>query len=98
MAYDRLSTYKTTWFNNGSHGGVTYQHTNIVSWIKGKITLRSDGWEGATTKKKMNQASRQFGLGFGVFQKNFAWFVDLPNGETVPFVDGMTFENPKLEG
>ena len=98
MAYNKLSTYKTTWFNDGSHGGVTYHRTNIVSWFDGKITLRSGGWESVTTKRKMNQASNQFDLGFGVFQKNYEWFVDLPNGETVPFVDGMTFTNPKLEG
>ena len=94
----KLSSYKTTWFNDGSHGGVTYQQTNIVSWNKGKITLRSGGWETVTTKKKINQASIQFCLGFSVWQKNYAWFVDLPSGDTVPFVDGMTFENPKLEG
>ena len=92
MAYNKLSTYRTTWFDNDDHGGVTYHQTNIVSWEDGKITLRSGGWESVTTKRKMNQASHQFALGFGVFQRNWEWFVDLPNGETISFVDGMTFE------
>ena len=92
MAYNKLSNYRTTWFDNGDHGGVTYHSTNIVAWKDGKVTLNSGGWETVTTKRKMNQASHQFCLGFGVFQKNYDWFVDLPNGETVPFVDGMTFE------
>lgn len=92
MAYNKLSNYRTTWFDNGDHGGVQYHQTNIVSWNGGKITLRSGGWESVTTKRKMNQASHQFNLGYGVFQKDWEWFVDLPNGETVPFVDGMTFE------
>ena len=89
---DKLSNYKTIWFDNGDHGGVTYQQTNIIAWNGGKITLRSGGWETVTTKRKMNQAARQFALGYSVWQKNYKWFVDLPNGETVEFVDGMTFD------
>tara|TARA_Y100001937_G_scaffold55282_1_gene76192 strand:- start:886 stop:1077 length:192 start_codon:yes stop_codon:yes gene_type:complete len=42
----------------------------------------------------MNEVSDHFDLGFGVFQKNFEWFVVLPSGKTVPFVDGITF--PRL--
>jgi hypothetical protein len=92
MAYNKLSNYRTTWFDNGDHGGVTYAQTNIVSWRDGVVTLKSGGWETVTTKRKMNQAAMQFGLNYGVYQKDYDWFVDLPNGETVPFKDGMTFE------
>jgi len=92
MAYNKLNNYATTWFDNTDHGGVTYHQTNIVSWKDGKITLNSDGWETVTTKRKMNQASIQFGLGYGVYQKDFEWFVDLPSGETLPFKDNMTFD------
>lgn len=92
MAYNKLSDYKTTWFDNTDHGGVTYHQTNIVYWNDGKVTLNSGGWETVTTKRKMNQASIQFGLGYSVYQKDFEWFVDLPSGETVPFKDNMTFD------
>ena len=88
----KLSNHRTTWFDGGSHGGVTYINTQIVEWRNGKITLRSGGWETVTTKRKMNQTSNQFALGFGVFQRDYKWFVDLPNGETVKFRDGMTFD------
>ena len=89
---DKLSNYKTTWVDKGDSGTVVYIHTDIVSWKNGKITLNSDGWETVTTKRKMNQASNQFALGFGVFQKDFKWFVDLPNGQTVDYYDGITFD------
>ena len=92
MAYDKLSNYKTTWTNNDGVGSVIYEETAIVSWMNNKITLRSGGWKTATTKKKMNQASHQFNLGYRVYQVARNWFVDLPDGDTVWFTDGMTFE------
>lgn len=88
---DKLSTYKTAWTDNGNEGCVIYTNTTIVTWKDNTITLNSGGWETVTTKRKMNQASNQFALGFGVYQKNHKWFVDLPNGDTVDFQDGMTF-------
>jgi hypothetical protein len=39
----------------------------------------------------MNQAARQFALGYSVYQKDHKWFVVKPDGETVPFRDGITF-------
>lgn len=87
----KLSTYRTAWVDNGDSGSVIYASTEVVSWNNGQITLRSGGWETVTTKRKMNQASSQFALGFGVFQKNHKWFVELPSGEVVPFHEGMTF-------
>lgn len=88
---DRLSSYKTAWADNGSSGHVVYTKTTIVEWRDGQITLRSGGWETVTTKRKMNQASNQFALGFSVYQKDYTWWVDKPDGETVLFEDGMTF-------
>ena len=89
---DKLSNYATTWWNKDNQGGVTYQNTQIVAWKDNKVTLNSDGWETVTTKRKMNQASNQFCLRFDVWQENFKWFVNLPNGQTVKYYDGMTFE------
>tara|TARA_R100000541_G_scaffold9840_2_gene17647 strand:+ start:1030 stop:1314 length:285 start_codon:yes stop_codon:yes gene_type:complete len=88
--HNKLSNYRTTWIDQADgSGSVVYVHTPIVSWDKESITLRSDGWETVTTKRKMNQSSLQFGLGFGVFQENHEWFVVTPKGETIDFVDGM---------
>ena len=92
MAYNKLSGYKTNVVESNGNGMVQYHSTVIVEWVRDKITLRSGGWETVTTKRKMNQAAIQFDLAYGVFQKNYEWFVDLPNGNTVPFVDGMSFK------
>jgi hypothetical protein len=48
--------------------------------------------ETATTKLRMNQASNQFNLGFSVYQKDYRWYVVIPQGETVEFTGRrMTF-------
>jgi hypothetical protein len=88
---DQLSTYRTTWHDKGDIGGVTYINTEIVRWVNNTITLNSDGWETVTTKRKMNQASRQFALGFSVYQLDHKWYVNLPSGETVDYRDGISF-------
>lgn len=89
----KLSNYRTT--IRGNENGaleVVYVSTPIVKLEGDTVTLNSGGWETVTTKRKMNQTSNQFDLGFGVFQKDWIWFVDLPNGETVKFTDGMSFK------
>ena len=40
------------------------------------LDARKKDEEVATTKKKMNQASNQFNLGYEVFQKDWYWFID----------------------
>tara|TARA_R110002012_G_scaffold286946_2_gene478922 strand:- start:86 stop:451 length:366 start_codon:yes stop_codon:yes gene_type:complete len=90
MSHDKLSTYKTSWYENNGNGSVIYQHTKIVDWTEDKIILNSDGWETVTTKRKMNQTANQFCLHFAVYQENYEWFVVTPKGETVPFEDNMT--------
>lgn len=102
---DKLSTYRTTWETRANGGSVTYVSTRIVSWDDaGNVTLDSGGWQTVTTKRKMVQAARQFGLSYGVYQRKGEWFVDIWNpklGEyggwmnlDMPFHDGMTF-NPR---
>lgn len=88
---DKLSTYRTAWAETGASGRVIYASTTIVSWDADTITLRSGGWETVTTKRKMNQAARQFGLPFGVYPRDHDWYVTTPEGNTLPFRDGMTF-------
>lgn len=92
MAYNQLSTYKTAWTGDDVEGCVIYTKTKIAEWNEDTITLNSGGWETVTTKRKMNQLAHQFCLGFGVFQKNYVWYVTTPQGDTVEFVDGMTIE------
>jgi hypothetical protein len=91
MAHNKLSNYATTVSTSESGNMiVTYHSTVIVEWSNTQITLRTDGYETVTTKRKMNQASLQFNLGYRVFQDDFTWYV-VYKGETKLFKDGMIF-------
>ncbi len=70
---------------------VVYHSTVVVKWDNVKIVLNSGGWRTLTTKTRMNQASSQFGLGFGVYQRAGKWFVDY-KGEIIDFQDNMILE------
>lgn len=83
---DKLSNYKTTVSEQNGMMTVVYVNTAIVQWNNDKIILNTGGWKSVTTKRKMNQASNQFSLGYGVFQKDYEWFITW-KGETIPFDD-----------
>jgi hypothetical protein len=91
MTYNKLSPHATAIFSDDHYTMVVYHSTAIIKWNNEEIILNSGGWQSATTKKKMNQASLQFNLGFSVYQKDFSWLVDYDN-QTVPFVDNMKLE------
>lgn len=66
-----------------------YHTTAIVGVFKdGSIRLNSGGWHSNTTKLAMNQASNQYNLGFGVYQRKREWYVSW-KGQELPFEDGM---------
>tara|TARA_Y100000590_G_scaffold455334_1_gene603794 strand:+ start:8051 stop:8578 length:528 start_codon:yes stop_codon:yes gene_type:complete len=54
---------------------ITYHNTDVIRFNRLEIELNTGGWTTNTTKKRMNQTSEQFNLGFRVFQKNWEWFV-----------------------
>lgn len=71
---------------------VTYHQTVVAEWNDMFVTLRTGGYFTKTTKKRMNEASSQFGLGFSVYQKKGSWFVDY-NDNTYKFEnDTLTFK------
>ena len=72
--------------NNITH--VRFHDTDVVSFNPKTITLKSGGWRTNTTKKRMNQVSQEFNLGFNVVQEKFDWFV-LSKGKKIPFKEGM---------
>ena len=87
---DKLSSYKTVVFNEGGRMKVVYHSTVIVEWDDKEIVLNTGGWDTVTTRRKMNQASTQFGLGYRVCRVK---------GETLVFHNGVErgpFVNNKL--
>ena len=83
-----VGTHKTNIVTLEGLTSVIYHNTAVVQFNRDKIILNSDGWETATTKTRMNQASYQYSLGFDVYQVDFSWYVNY-KGETIPFKDGM---------
>ena len=66
------------------HGNhiATYNHT-----LK-ELELYDGGWQSNTTKSRLNALCAEFATGFGVFQKNFDWFISDFSGTAKPFFDG----------
>lgn len=90
---DKLSPYRTTVMATNSRIAITYVSTLIVDATPKAVTLDSGGWRTVTTKRKMNQAARQFGLGYRVEQSKGEWSVYLYGANvTLPFADGMVFK------
>ena len=76
---------------------ITFWSTDIVKFDGKTITLTSGGYQTATTKTKMNQASSQFNLGYRVVQENYKWYVYFM-GKKFIFDDGMILNrNPKAK-
>lgn len=76
-----------------SSSGVSsvYLHDNLIAEVgENFIQLFDGGWQSATTKSRLNAILSENGLpGERVFQKDYAWFVRLTDGTTIPFFSGM---------
>ena len=84
-------------FLHGNHIA-TYDH------VTKELALFDGGWQSNTTKSRLNALCYEFATGFGVFQKNWDWFVsdfnqknviDFFNGVTV-YSDGVFIKSKKL--
>ena len=85
----------------GADIGVQYHRTVVACKEGNQVTLKSGGWQTATTKLRMNQFSAQFcNRSYRVFQQKGDWFVSYrPHAitpahsevewVTVPFTEGM---------
>jgi len=88
---DKLSTYCTTISQAGDLTCITYHRTQVVAFDRHNVSLRTGGWDSVTTRRKMNQASTQFGLGYGVYRDKGESYVRTPAGDVLPLSDGMHF-------
>lgn len=91
MAIERLkySPYQTKVERSSTVVTVYHHRTPIIEFNSDVIVLRNGGWQSVTTKRKLNAAAKQWNLGFSVYQKDFTWYVTMPNGETTEFESGM---------
>ena len=55
-------------FLHGNHIA-TYNH------VTKELALFDGGWQSNTTKSRLNALCNEFATGFGVFQKNWDWFI-----------------------
>ena len=94
----KIGKHKTrVLFGNHRHV-VQYHDTNVVIYDGHNVSLDSGGFKTATTKRRMNQASAQWNIGYHVYQRDFEWFVSFPLSgmEDIPFVDRMKFSKSKI--
>ena len=92
---DEIGTHKTSIGADGnSRVAVRYWSTDVVAFNDEEIILRDGGHMSATTKLRMNQAARQFGLGYSVYQRDFTWYVKW-RGKVLEYQsDYATYHNP----
>ena len=70
-----------------------YLHGNHIATYTHKIKelqLFDGGWQSNTTKSRLNALCYEFAIGFGVFQKNWEWFVSDFSDNKKEFADGIT--------
>ena len=89
---NELSNYHTTVGQCDGRTAVTYHSTLIVEFDSHNITLRTGGWDSVTTRRKMNQAARQFGLGYSVYRDKGASFIRTANGQVMPLEREQTID------
>jgi len=71
----KVGKHKTKIYEDDGYTKVRYHNTDVISFNDREIILDSGGWQSNTTKSRINQACSQFGLGCGVFQKDYQWYV-----------------------
>lgn len=59
-----------------------YLHGNLIATVtRNEVTVEDAGWESNTTKSRLNAILRGFTLGFGIYQRDFAWYLSGPEGD-----------------
>ena len=71
-----IGTHKTTISTDDNITSIKYHNTDVVKFGPNWIVLNSGGYRSATTKRKMNQTSQVYDLGYKVYQKDYDWFVN----------------------
>ena len=72
-----------------------YLHGNHIATYTHKIKelqLFDGGWQSNTTKSRLNALCNELATGFGVFQKNWEWFISDRLGNKKDFFNGITID------
>ena len=67
-----------TTFDSTIENCFVYLHGNHIATynhVTKELALFDGGWQTVTTKSRLNALCNEFATGFGVFQKNWDWFV-----------------------
>ena len=81
-------------YTNDNNASLVYLHGNHIATVTyNKVSVFDGGWQTNTTKSRLNAIINSLcdGRMFGVFQKNYQWFikdavvnVEFENGYTLP--------------
>ena len=91
IAWSKGNTVTT--FDNTIENCFVYLHGNHIAtynYANKELSLYDGGWQSVTTKSRLNALCNEFATGFGVFQKNWDWFVSDFQNTVVDFTDGIT--------
>lgn len=81
---NKIGSYKTTIQEIDGRVEVQYHSTMIVQFDEHRIMLDTGGWKSATTKRRMNEVSRVYNLGYLVYQSKNEWYCNY-HGEKYKF-------------
>ena len=82
-----------TTFDSTIENCFVYLHGNHIAtynYANKELSLYDGGWQSNTTKSRLNALCNEFATGFGVFQKNWNWFVSDFQNTVIDFTDGIT--------
>ena len=91
IAWSKSNTCTT--FDNTIENCFVYLHGNHIAtynYANKELSLFDGGWQSNTTKSRLNALCNEFATGFGIFQKNWEWFVSDFQNTVVDFTDGIT--------
>lgn len=74
----------------GNEIKIFYYDTRVAVINKKDRTIQmfNRGWETVTTKETLNALLKMLDAG-RIYQRDYVWYYELPNGETTKFYDGI---------
>ena len=93
MQVDKIGSHKTSHYTDTKNVlRVVYHNTEVVKVKDSRYAvLNNGGWYTVTSKTRMNQASREYHLGFAVYQENFNWYVKTDK-DLAPYYNGIVID------